>query len=400
MSSARLSAIPPVSVVSRKAQRLAREAAARGERLISLDAFRGIAIAGMILVNNPGRWRPVYAPLQHAEWNGCTAADLIFPFFLFIVGVAITYSIVPRLERENRLRLLAKVLRRTLIIFGLGILINALPFFDWSILRIPGVLQRIALCYCGAALVVMATDIRGQVATLVALLLGYWAAMVLIPVPVSWAGHRHAGSMLQPGTNLAAYVDSTLLSGHLLYRRWDPEGLFSTLPAIGTTLSGVLAGYWLRSPRSAIERVSGLLVAGNLAVLAGLAMDLWFPINKNLWTTSYVAFTTGVALNTLGVCYWFIDVRGYQRWAKPLVIYGTNPLLAYVLSTLMAKGMLLWRVTQADGTKVVLRKYVFQSFFLTLASPIAASFLYALSYVLFWLVLMAVLYRRRIFVKI
>lgn len=367
----------------------------RAERLVALDAFRGIAIAGMILVNNPGRWRPVYAPLQHAEWNGCTAADLIFPFFLFIVGVAITYSVVPRQRRgDSRLDLGVKILRRTLIIFGLGIVLNALPFFDWSTLRIPGVLQRIAVCYALAALLVLITGIRGQSVTLAVLLVGYWAVMVLVPVP------GHSAGTLQPGTNLAAYVDSALLSGHLLHRRWVPEGVLSTLPAIGTTLTGVLAGYWLQAPRAALRRVSGLFAIGDFAILLGLAMDGIFPINKNLWTSSYVVFTTGVALNLLGLCYWLIDVNGYKRWAKPFVIYGTNPLSAYILSSVMAKGMMLWRVTQADGSKVMLRKYIFESCFLRFASPVAASFLYALAYVLFWLALMAILYRKRIFIKI
>jgi predicted acyltransferase len=365
------------------------------ERLVSLDAFRGIAIAGMILINNPGRWHPVYAPLQHAEWNGCTAADLIFPFFLFIVGVAITYSVVPRQRRgDSRLDLGAKILRRTLVIFGLGILLNALPFFDWSTLRIPGVLQRIAMCYFLTALLVLVTGIRGQSVALALLLVGYWAAMVLVPVP------GHTAGTLQPGTNLAAYVDSALLSGHLLHRRWDSEGVLGTLPAIGTTLTGVLAGYWLQSPRSTLRRVAGLFAIGDLAILLGLAMDGVFPINKNLWTSSYVVFTTGVALNLLGLCYWLIDINGYTRWAKPFVIYGTNPLSAYVLSSLMAKGMVLWRVAPFGSSKVVLRKYLFESCFLPFASPVAASFLYALTYVLFWLALMAILYRKRIFIKI
>jgi predicted acyltransferase len=368
--------------------------ALHAERLLSLDTFRGITIAAMILVNNPGTWH-VYAPLQHADWNGCAPADLIFPFFLFIVGVAITFSFGQRVIRGDSQRALVnKIVRRTLIIFVLGLFLNGFPFFDWNNLRIPGVLQRIALCYCAAALTTVVLDVRGQAITLAVLLVGYWGLMTLIPVP----GHEISG--LGPGTNLGAYIDERLLRGHLLYHRWDPEGLLSTLPAIATTLSGVLTGHWLRSSRHIWVRLSGLLVMGNLAVLLGLILDAWFPINKKLWTSSYVLFTSGVALNVLGVCYWLIDIQGYRRWAAPFVVYGTNPILAYVLSSLVGKATLLWKVTLPDGTRVALRKYIMERFLLPLASPLTASLLYAILYVLFWLAVTAFLYRRRIFIKI
>jgi len=364
------------------------------ERLVSLDAFRGLTIAGMILVNNPGAGH-VYAPLQHADWNGWTPTDLVFPFFLYIVGVALTLSLGERVRcGDRRGQMIAKIARRTLIIFALGVLLNAFPYFDWDNVRIPGVLQRIALCYCVAALLVLTTGTRGQILAAVGLVLGYWMLMMLVPVP----GHD-AGS-LGPGSNLGAYIDDWLLHDHLLHRRWDPEGLLSTLPAIATTLSGVLTGHWLRSARSALERVSGMFVAGNLALLVGVVMDGWFPINKNLWSSSFVVFTAGMALNGFAVCYWLIDIKAYRRWATPFVIYGTNPILAYVLSSLVGKTMLLWRVTLADGSKVVLRKYLMERLFLPFARPINASLLYALAYVLFWLGVTAILYRKRIFIKI
>ncbi len=369
--------------------------AERGERLLSLDAFRGIAIAAMILVNNPGRWRPVYAPLEHADWNGCTPADLIFPCFLFIVGVASTFSFGRRRARGGSVAtLVAKVMWRTLVIFGLGLLLNALPYFDWEIVRVPGVLQRIALCYCVASIVTLRLGIRGQGITAALLLLGYWAVMKLMPFP----GQATGG--LGPGANLAAHIDDALLYGHLLHRRWDPEGILSTVPAIATTLCGVLTGHWLRSARSATERVAGLFAVGNLAVVVGLVMDFWFPINKSLWSSSYVVFTAGMALNMLGVCYWLIDIKGYRRWATPFVIYGTNPLVAYFLSTLVAKGMILWRVTRPDGSKVIFRKFLFEQFFLPVASPINATLLYAVAYMLVWWGVAAILYRKRIFIKI
>lgn len=370
-------------------------AARAAERLVSLDAFRGITIAGMILVNNPGAWQHGYASLRHTEWNGWSATDLIFPFFLFIVGVAITLSLGEALRRGAPGRVLfAKVVRRSLIIFGLGLFLNGFPFFDWETLRIPGVLQRIALCYFAASVIVLSTRERGQAMTAAVLLIGYWVLMALVPVP------GHGAARLDRGANLASYIDQMLLRGHMLRPRWDPEGLLSTLPAIATTLAGVLTGHWLRSPRSPLERVTGLFVVGNFAVLTGLLMGIWFPINKNLWTSSFVVFTAGMALVLLGMCYWLIDVRGYRRWAKPFVIYGTNPLLAYLLSTLMDKAMLSIVVTADDGSRVVLKRYLFENYFLSLASRAHAALLYAVLYVLLWLGLMAILYRRRIFVKI
>jgi predicted acyltransferase len=364
-------------------------------RLVSLDVFRGIAIAAMILVNNPGTWRPVYAPLQHADWNGWTLTDLIFPFFLFIVGVAITLSFAARSsQKASRKALLFKVLRRTCIIFALGIVINGFPDFDWSEIRVPGVLQRIAVCYFLASVVVLTTGVRGQALTTAILILGYWAAMKLVPLP----GHK--AGLLKPGRNLAAYIDTALLHGHLLHRRWDPEGILSTFPATATTLAGVLTGHWLRVSKTPFTRLSGLFVAGNVCIVAGLVMNVWFPINKNLWTSSYVVFTAGMALNFLGMCYWLVDVRGYRLWATPFVMYGTNAILAYMLSTLIAKVMILWTVEGPDGSAISLRRHLVERFLLPLASPINASLLYAIGYVLLWLAVMAVLYRRRIFFKI
>jgi predicted acyltransferase len=349
----------------------------------------------MILVNNPGTWREVYAPLQHSDWNGWTLTDLIFPFFLFIVGVAITLSIGTRLQGgESRRKLLLKVVRRTLIIFVLGMVLNGFPDFHWGTLRIPGVLQRIAACYLFACIAVLTMDVRGQAVTTFVLLAGYWAVMKLVPIP----GHR--AGLLRPGHNLAAYIDNAVMHGHLLHHRWDPEGILSTAPATATTLAGVITGQWMRSRRSPLARLSGLFIAGNLCLVLGVIMDVWFPINKNLWTSSYVVFTAGMALNFFGVCYWLVDVRQRRRWATPFVIYGTNAILAYMFSTLMAKAMILWRVAKPDGTKVALRRYIFENYFLRLASPINASLLYAVAYVLFWLVITAIFYRKRIFIKI
>jgi predicted acyltransferase len=368
---------------------------ARRERLVSLDALRGIAIAGMILVNNPGTWRSVYPALQHSEWNGCTPADLIFPFFLFIVGVATTLSIVPSLERGvGRASLLAKVLRRTLTVFALGIILNGFPLFDLSVLRIPGVLQRVALCYFLASTTVLAVGARGQGITAAILLVGYWALLALVPVP------GHPGEALGPDANLAASIDSALLRDHLLFPDWDPEGLLSTLGAVGTTLLGVLTGHWLRAARNPSDRALGLFVAGNAALLCGSVMSIWLPINKSLWTSSYAVFTAGVALNLFATCHWLIDVKGYRRWAAPFVVYGTNSIVAYVLSSLLAKILLLWTVAAPGGARIPFQQFAFEALFLRLASPLNASLLYALAYVVLWLGITAFLYRHRVVIKI
>ena len=365
------------------------------ERLLSLDVFRGITIVAMLMVNNPGTARFGYRALQHAEWNGCQPPDLIFPFFLFIVGVAIIYSLAKQESRAvPRGAIIIKIVRRSLVLCGVGLLLNALPYFDWEITRIPGVLQRIALCYFMASLVVVYTGVRGQALTAALLLLAYWVLMTWVPVPGYGAGD------LQPEANLGAYIDRALMGGHLWHHHWDPEGLLSSVPAVSTTLIGVLAGHWLRAQRSSNQRFIGLLLGGAVGIGLGLAMDIWFPINKNLWTSSYVVFTGGAALISLGLCYWLVDLKGYKRWATPFVIFGTNAIAAYALSTLMTKALALWTVVRPDGKPVMLKTYLFERYFLPLATHRQAAVLYALAFVTLWLVLMSILYRKRIFIRI
>jgi len=347
----------------------------------------------MILVNNPGTWTNVYAPLEHAAWNGCTPTDLIFPFFLFIIGVAISLAFEPSRQRErDRGVVYVRIARRTALIFGLGIFLNGFPLFDWSELRIPGVLQRIALCYGSAALLVLMLRPRGQTVAAVGLIAAYWLAMALTA--------SRGGAWIGPTGNLAASIDSRLLNGHLLHDGWDPEGLLTTVPAIATTLMGALAGHWMRASRRPADRTLVLLLAGVAGIAGGLFMDQWCPINKALWTPSYTVFTAGMALVLLAVCDGLIEVLGFQRWATPFVMYGTNPIVAYVLSSLMAKEMFLWRVTRADGTTTDLQHYIFAVVFLPLAQPVNASLLYAVGYAVLWLGVAAVLYRKGVLIKI
>jgi predicted acyltransferase len=367
------------------------------ERMVSLDVFRGITIAGMILVNNPGSWAHVYGPLRHAEWHGWTPTDLIFPFFLFIVGVAITLSLEGRIGRgEDQLKIVLKILRRTIILFALGLFLNAFPDFEMSTLRIPGVLQRIAICYFFASLIFMKTGVSGQTAAAIVLLAVYWLLMKLVPVPGYGAG------ILEKDGNLAAYLDSLLLEGHMWgqTKTWDPEGVLSTIPAMATTLLGILTGHWLRSGRGIEEKIRGLLIAGIAGVAIGYVMNIWFPINKNLWTSSYVVFTAGMALLFLGACSWLIDGKGVKRPFLPFIIFGVNPITVYVLSGIGADLMALFRVAQPDGPSITLKRFIYENMLASWAGPLNGSLFFALAYVLFWLVPMAILYRRRIFIKI
>ena len=364
------------------------------DRLVSLDAFRGITIAGMILVNNPGSWSYVYPPLRHAEWHGWTPTDLIFPFFLFIVGVSMTFSLEKQLAIHERKYVYWKILRRTLIILGLGWFLSLFPFFHFAKLRIPGVLPRIAVVYCIASIITLHTTIKGQAWTAAALLLTYWALMKLVPVPGYGAGD------LSVEGNLAAFIDNKLLHGHLWKKTWDPEGLLSTIPAVATTLSGVLTGHWLHSKRSKEEIAGWMFVIGWVAILAGLFWDIVFPINKSLWTSSYVVFTSGAALQFLGFCYWLIEVKGMKKWAKPAIIYGMNSIAVFVLSGLAAKTMIYTKIALSDGKKISVWSWVYKNLFLSWADPINASLAFAVANVLFWLGIMAILYRKRIFIKI
>jgi predicted acyltransferase len=363
--------------------------------------FRGLTIAGMILVNNPGSWSTVYWPLSHAAWHGWTPTDLIFPFFLFAVGVSIAFALAPRLERdEPRGGLLLRIASRSVILFALGLFLAGFPSLDFATIRIPGVLQRIAVCYLAVALLFVATWRRHQVAVIAsvfaALLLAYSALMALVPVPGFGAGD------LGKEGNLAAYIDRAVLGPHIwrAAKVYDPEGILSTLPAIATTLAGVLTGQWLRAPRALVAKAAGMAGAGVVAIVFGLAWGRWFPINKALWTSSYVVFTAGAALLVLTICFWLVEIKEWRRWATPFVVFGTNAIAAFVLSTFVARLLILTNVAGTDGTPVSLHRWIYTHVFAPWAAPSNASLLFAVAYVLLWLALMGVLYRQRIFIRV
>lgn len=361
-------------------------------RLISLDAFRGVTIAAMILVNNPGSWSHVYPPLAHAAWHGWTPTDLIFPYFLFIVGVAVPFSFHRRLaEGSERVDLLRHIARRSAMLVALGLAMRAVPDFDLATMRYYGVLQRIGLVYFAAASAYVFLGRRDRLATTATLLLGYWALMTWVPVPGYGRGD------LSPEGNLAAWIDRLLLDGHLWQGTWDPEGLLSTLPAIATTLLGIFTGEWLRSAAPPDRKARALFAAGAVSTVVGLAWDRAFPINKNLWTSSYVVFTVGTALVLLGVMYWLIDVRRQRgAWQEWMVVYGRNAIAVFVASGMVTKAMT--RIRVAEGTS--LYTWVYEAGFRSWAGDRPGSLAFAATYVLVWLGIMWILHARRIYVKI
>ena len=367
-------------------------------RLMSLDLFRGATIAGMILVNNAGDEPNSYWPLKHAEWNGWTPTDLVFPFFLFIVGVAMAFSFSSRLKRgESRQELLGHVLWRGLLLFALGMFLNGFPNqFHLASWRVYGVLQRIAICYVIAAILALFADWRGWLVTIAGCLVGYWVLMRFVPVP-GFGVPTHDIPLLDPDRNLAAWLDRRLLAGHLYEGTRDPEGVLSTIPAVATSLLGLITGQWLRSARSAKSKALGMALFGLLGVLAGKILNLGFPINKKLWTSSYVLFTAGLALLCLALCYWIVDAKQWRGlWTKPLLVFGMNAIAAYVFAEMISH--LLDQMHTSAG--VSWQESVYQRMFVPLASPVNASLLYALAYVLMCWAAMWALYRKGIFLKI
>ena len=368
-------------------------AAPASGRLRSLDAMRGLTVAGMILVNNPGSWTDGYAWLSHAAWHGWTLADLVFPFFLLIVGVSLDLSLA-RQSAAGPADVAPALCRRAALLVALGLALNAFPdFTHLESVRVFGVLQRIALCSLAAGLVVLTTGLAAQVATTAALLAGYWLLMTTVPVP------GHGAGVLTLEGNLAGFVDARWFAGHLYHEGFDPEGLVSTLPAIATTLIGVLAGRWLRSGVAGARKTLALVAAGMALAAAGYLGDPWFPINKQLWTSTFVLWTGGLGLVTLGVCYELVDRRGWQRVATPFVMLGGNALAIYLLSSLVARAMELCQVPAGDSCES-LRLYLFEHLFAPWAGAQTGSLCFALAYLLVWMLPTAELHRRRLYLRV
>lgn len=420
------------------------------ERLLSLDIFRGFTIMLMTIVNNPGSWSHIYPPLAHAEWNGCTPTDLVFPFFIFIMGTAIPFAMP---EKTWNSSMFQKILVRSIRIFCLGLFLNffnSIELFGlegtsllilrllitfilaytmlgnfefktkfwlaigvlglmlglafsgieaYSEVRIPGVLQRIGIVYFFAAILYIKTDFKKQIIVASILLLGYWTIMTLIPVP----GFGPAN--LNKGTSLAAWLDNTLLNGHLweVSKTWDPEGILSTLPAIASGILGMIIGQLLHLPITQTEIAKKIGVYGITMLLIGLLWNTIFPINKSLWTSSYSLYTAGLASLCLVFLYYIIDIKLYNKWYTIILYWGVNPMIVFFFSGIIPNVMSSISIPNPNspGETISSQSYIYD-FCLSpgFENPMSASLAYALSYVLFWCIMLWILFKNKLIFKV
>ncbi|HEX4007411.1 MAG TPA: heparan-alpha-glucosaminide N-acetyltransferase domain-containing protein [Acidobacteriaceae bacterium] len=381
-----------------------RPSAAASPRMLSLDVLRGITIAFMIMVNNNGGH--AYWPFEHSAWNGWTPTDLVFPTFLFLVGVTTVMSIESRIRRGNSpASQVPHILRRFVLLFLLGIFVNGFPKFPWEHLRIYGVLQRIALCYLLAGLLWLAVrSSQRKVATLTAILaaclLGYWILMRFVPVPGYGVPGRDI-PLLDKDANLVAWLDRHIFPGRLYEGTRDPEGLLSDIPSLATAILGMLTAVWLRTTRSLQSKCAGLLAAGILCILLGELWNPWFPINKKLWTSSYVLFAAGCSLVLWALCMFLSDIKGWkQGWTGFWLVFGMNAIFAYVLSEVLSS--LLWTITvrSSAGPPINLGGWIYAHVFQSIQPSGVASLIYSICFMLVCWLPTAVLYRRKIFLKL
>jgi len=420
------------------------------ERLISLDVFRGFTIMVMTIVNNPGSWAHIYPPLEHAEWNGCTPTDLVFPFFIFIMGTAIPFAMP---DKHFDSAIFNKIVVRSIRIFCLGLFLNyfgkihflgleGIPLLTIRILittivgiallgnfnqkiktylafgvlgillflayssiesfqevRIPGVLQRIGIVYFFTSLLFLKTSPKIQIGITVLLLLIYWFLMTCIPVPGFGAAN------FEKGTNLAAWLDNSILNGHLwsATKTWDPEGILSTIPAIATGIIGMLIGQLLNIQATKIEITKKLTVLGISLIALGLIWSLVFPINKSLWSSSYVLYTAGLAISILMILYYLIEIANYKKWTKLFLIWGVNPMIVFFLSGILPRvwGMIEIQNPEIASEKININEY-FYNYVITpqFLNPLNASLAYALLYVLFWTIILYIFYKQKLIFKV
>jgi len=368
------------------------------QRLLSLDFFRGLTVAAMILVNNPGDWEHIYAPLEHSKWNGCTPTDLIFPFFIFMIGVSIVYAVGSKKEDETlHKQIILKALKRSITIYLIYVAIHFLFTFNFHHFRILGVLPRIAIVFFISVIVYIKTSFKQWLRIFSIILIVYCFLMTVVPVP----GYGYA--IFEPGKNLAAWLDNIILTSNHMWsgtKTWDPEGILSTLPAIGTCLFGMMVGTTLkRTDKTEAEKVAWLLTFATFSVMAALIWNNWFPINKALWTSSFVLYTGGLATAGLTISYWLIDVQQRKKYITPFVAYGTNAITAYVAADVVL-AVLGWIHVNLHRKTINLQEYLYQTIFVPNFSPINASLAGAITYVLILLVPMLILYKKKIFIKV
>lgn len=362
------------------------------KRLCSLDVFRGFTVAAMMIVNNPGSWKHVSPSLLHVGWNGCNFADLIFPFFIWISGVAMAFSFAANDDLGNR-ALLKKIFKRALVLFAIGVFLNCFPLgfvrgddFSWAAIKITGVLQRIAICYFVSSLIMMYGSVVWQAVWALILLAGYWVLLKVVPVPGFGAG------VLEPLGNLVWYIDTKLI--YVSVGTTDPEGILSTLPAIATMLLGVLTGHFLRSDKEDFSKSVWMLVFGIVFILLGTLINNWLPINKHLWTTSFVFFSVGFALVIFAYCYYFVDVLGHKKIFKPLQIMGLNALGLYVISILIIRFTAKAKVFVSGGDLVSVKQYYYEALFPATKSLEFNSFVHGVVFMLFMYLIAYAMYRR------
>ncbi len=368
-------------------------------RLSALDTFRGATIALMIIVNTPGTWSHVYAPLRHAQWHGCTLTDLVFPFFLFIVGISMNYSF----EKYDICKtgpLFNKIIFRSISIFILGLILNAFPFirqdWDWSSFRYLGVLQRIALSYFLAAFIILRANIKSLVQICLAILILYWIGLYSY-------GFITGLDPYALSTNLVLVIDRAILGEDHLYGgtgiQFDPEGLLSTLPAVVTVIIGFLVGTMIKTTKDHKDNCQRMMILGSLMIIVGWIWGFSFPINKQLWTSSYVLFTAGIGTITLGSMIWLIDILGYKKWTYPLIVFGSNSIFIFALSGIWTKILLKTRFN-FEGQEISGYSYLYKTIFLPFAGDINGSLLFAIFHVFaFWFILLW-MYRKKLFIKL
>jgi predicted acyltransferase len=378
----------------------------KGERLVSLDVYRGLTIAGMILVTDPGTYSAVYWPLLHAQWNGWTPTDLIFPSFLFISGVSMTLSFAARTARgESRLRIASHLVRRALLLILIGLVLNGFPRFHLHTLRIPGILQRIAVCYLAGGLLLLSLAKKTARArcslifcAIVAILAGYWVLLKVFPVPGFGPGR------LDSLGNLGAYIDRAVFGVNHLWAygltagygvTYDPEGLLSTLLALTNLLAGILVGESLRIRSH--RKILVVLLFGLTLFIAGCLLDPFMPINKRIYTPTFALLSIGFGMMAFSVCYWIVDIRRWRRWTPPALVFGTNAIFAFALSTIITSLLDFIRI---GGERMPLHTWAYTHFFLPWLSPVNASVAYGIAIVLLNLTLLTPLYRRHIFLRL
>jgi predicted acyltransferase len=372
-------------------------------RLMCLDVYRGLMVAGMILVDNPGSDEKAYWPIMHAKWNGWTPADFIFPSFLFLVGISMVYSFAARLEHgEAKKKIFLHAIKRSLILIAIGLLVNASPIYglDVHTWRLEGVTQRIGLCYFFAAILELWTGRRGQLIALLGCLVGYWALLRFAPVPGAGIPGRDIPFMDQV-QNLPAWLDRKLFMGHLYDGTRDPEGIIHTIPAIGTTLIGVLTGHWLRTRKDASKLIGGMVLFGILGMLGGEMWNRWFPINKNLWTSSFVLFSGGFALLFVSLLYWMIEVKGSRRvWTMPILVFGMNAIAGFVADSLIYGPGYTFMAKGPNGAVMNWHEAAQAHLEAMGMSTANASLIYSLGAVGICWMLLWFLWRKRIFLKV